>query len=276
MLRPIILVCYFLCLFQGFQLVSGISCKTRSRYLKLNKCCSKCPPGTYMNSECTETKDSECYNCGPDRYQSEWNTLDHCQLHKTCNRNGGFVVEKQGTNTADTICQCQLGMYCINKDCEICEENKVCGPGYGVVYRQDGGISMPMCERCEPGYFSNVSSNMAPCRKWNDCGSLPIQENGTATKDVKCGTSGLPSKAGLFTVIVLLSILLVIIILLSFICIGSNKEHRTKIRDIVNRLCRHNMSKPVQEHVKTENGRILATAGDEDKSPEDGTELLPV
>ncbi|XP_060691951.1 tumor necrosis factor receptor superfamily member 5-like [Hemiscyllium ocellatum] len=276
MLRPSILACCVLCLFQGCQLVSGNICNTRSQYWKLDKCCSKCPPGTYMSSECTETKDSECQRCDSDRYQSEWNTLDHCQLHKSCNPNGGFVVEKPGTTTSDTICQCQLGMYCINTDCEICEENKVCGPGYGVVYKEDRGLSRPVCERCEPGYFSNVSSNMEPCRKWSDCGSLQMLENGTATKDMKCGILEPPSKVGLITVIVFLSVLLAIIILLSFICIGSNKEHRTKIRDIINRLCPGNMRKPVQEHVKTENGRILATAGDEDNSPEDGTELLPV
>ncbi|XP_038658951.1 tumor necrosis factor receptor superfamily member 5-like [Scyliorhinus canicula] len=277
MLSPSRLVCCVLCLFQVCQVASRKTCEDRTKYLKFAKCCSKCPPGEYMSSQCTDVKDSECQRCGPDRYQSEWNTLDHCQLHKSCNNNGGFVVENPGTSTTDTVCQCQLGMQCINKDCEICKENEVCGPGTGVVYREDEGFARPLCEKCEAGYFSNVSSKLESCQRWNDCGSLQMLENGTSTKDVKCGTLELPSKGGLILVIALLSVMLFIIILISLIYIGYNQENRIKIRDFINRLkCKEKIQTPVQVREMTENGNILATAADEDKSPEDGTELLAV
>ncbi|XP_078412437.1 tumor necrosis factor receptor superfamily member 5-like [Cetorhinus maximus] len=277
MLSPNFLVCCILCLSQVCQLASSGTCNDGSRYSKFNKCCTKCPPGMYMSNECTATKDSECQPCGPDHYQSEWNTLDHCQLHKSCNNNGGFVIEKPGTSTSDTICQCQLGKYCVNKDCEICKDNEICGPGNGVVYKEGGSFTRPVCEKCEAGYFSNVSSKLEPCRKWSDCRSLQMLENGTATKDVKCGTTEVPSKGKLITVIALLSVVLFIIILFSFIYIGYNKENRIKIRHLINRLkCEDKTQMPVQEREMTENGRILATAADEDKSTEDGTELLAI
>ncbi|XP_078092509.1 tumor necrosis factor receptor superfamily member 5-like [Mustelus asterias] len=277
MLSPGLLVCCVLCLSQVCQLASSSTCNDRSQYLRFDKCCSKCKPGTFMSSECTDKKDSKCHSCDPDRYQSEWNTLDHCQLHKSCNSNGGFVVENPGTRTTDTICKCQAGMYCVNKDCEICKDNDVCGPGSGVVYKEDGGFTKPVCEKCETGHFSNVSSKLASCQKWSDCGSLQLLENGTSTKDVKCGTLELPPKGRLIIVIALLSTVLFIIIFISFICIGYNQENRIKIRKFINGLkCKDRVGTPIQERVMTENGRILATAADEDNSPEDGTELLVV
>ncbi|XP_067904210.1 tumor necrosis factor receptor superfamily member 5-like [Heterodontus francisci] len=276
MLSPRILVCCILCLFQCCQIVSSNTCDNRSQYSKFGKCCSKCPPGTYTSSECTDAKDSDCQPCGPDYYQSEWNKLDHCQMHKSCNNNGGFEVEKPGTSTSDTICRCQVGKYCINKDCEICKDNEVCEPGSGVIYKEDGGFARQVCVKCEAGYFSNVSSDLEPCRKWSNCGLLQMLENGTTTKDVKCGTPEPSSKVGLVLVIVLLSAVLAVTILSFFIYCGCNQENRMKIRDIINRLRKNKIQKPIQEREMTENGRILTTAGNEDKSPEDGTELLSV
>ncbi|XP_051887662.1 tumor necrosis factor receptor superfamily member 5-like isoform X2 [Pristis pectinata] len=258
------------------QHVSSITCNPVSEYAKFGKCCRLCPPGTYMSSECSEKNDSKCQPCGPDRYQSDWNKLEHCHLQKVCNNNGGFVVEKAGTSTSDTICQCQVGKHCLNKDCEICEGNSVCEPGYGVVYKERGNFTVPVCEICEAGYYSNVSSNLEACRKWSDCGSLQMLVNGTTTKDVECGTPEPPSKVGLVVVIVLLSAVLTVILLSFFIYSGYNQENRTKAWITFTRLlkCAETTKKPIQE--LTENGRILATAGDEDKSPEMMTELLPV
>ncbi|XP_067856752.1 tumor necrosis factor receptor superfamily member 5-like isoform X2 [Heptranchias perlo] len=271
-----VLACWVFCLFQCCQPVSSNICNNESEYSKFSKCCSKCPPGSYTRIECTAEKDTDCSPCDSGRFQSEWNTLDHCQLHKTCS--GEFLIEKHGTSTSDTICQCPSGKHCVNKDCEICEDNEVCKLGYGVVYKEGEEFMIPACEKCELGYFSNISSDLEPCRKWSDCGSLQMLEYGAATKDVKCGTPEPSSKVGLVTVIVLLSALLAIIILSFFINYGHNQDNRNKIRNAISRLLkkRIKVQTPIQELVMTENGRILTTAGDEDKSPEDGTQLLTV
>ncbi|XP_062897691.1 tumor necrosis factor receptor superfamily member 5-like isoform X1 [Mobula hypostoma] len=277
MLGSHFLFCCILFVLQCPQHVSGSTCNPVSEHAKFGKCCHLCPPGTYMSRECTEETDSECQPCGPDRYQSEWNVLEHCHLHKVCTNNGGFVVEKAGTSTSDTVCQCQVGKHCVNKDCEICEENNVCEPGYGVVYKEEGAnFTIPVCEVCEAGYFSNISSNLEPCRKWSDCGSLHMLVNGTITKDVECGSQVPSSKVGLVVVIALLTTVLSFILLSFFIYSGYNQENRTKVWITFTRLvkCAEPTKKPIQE--LTENGRIVATAGDEDKSPEMMTELLLV
>ncbi|XP_059836306.1 tumor necrosis factor receptor superfamily member 5-like isoform X2 [Hypanus sabinus] len=277
MLASRVLFCCTLFVFQCCQHASSSACDSVSKYAKFGKCCSLCPPGMYMSSECTEKNDSKCQPCGPERYQSKWNRLEHCHLHKVCTNNGGFVVEKAGSSTSDTVCQCQVGKHCVNKDCEICEENSVCEPGYGVVYKEEGAnFTIPVCEVCEAGYYSNISSNLEPCRKWSDCGSLHTLENGTTMKDVECGTQVSSSKLGLVVVIALLSTVLSVILLSFFIYSGYNQENRTKVWIIFTRLvkCAEPTKMPVQE--LTENGRIVATAGDEDKSPEVMTELLLV
>lgn len=277
MMCPRALFCCILLLFQCCQLVSSGNCNPENQYAKFGKCCQKCSPGMYVSSECTQDKDTECQHCGPDRYQSQWNTLQHCQMHKICTSNGGFVVEKIGTSTSDTVCQCQVGKHCVNKDCEICEVNRVCEPGYGVVRRaESGNFTVPVCEMCEAGYYSNVSSNLEPCRKWNDCGSLQMLVNGTTTKDVECGTLETPSKVVLVVIIALLSAVLTAIVLSFAIYSAHNQENRTKIRGIITRLvkCSSEIQYPVQE--LTENGNIVTTAGEDDKSPDVMTELLPV
>ncbi|XP_069740868.1 tumor necrosis factor receptor superfamily member 5-like isoform X2 [Narcine bancroftii] len=275
-MAPRVLFCYIVFLLQCCQAMTSSSCDPISQYPKFGKCCDKCPPGTYMSSECAERNTSGCQPCGPDRYQSEWNMLEHCHLHKTCSNNGGFVVEKAGTSTSNTICQCQFGKHCVNKDCEICEENTVCIPGYGVVYKEAENFIIPICEKCEAGYYSNVSSNLEACRKWSNCGLLKMIADGTTTKDVECGTPEPLSKVGLVVGIVFLSGVLLLILLTFFIHSGYNQENRTKVRNMFTRLmrCTGKIQMPIQE--LTENGRILATAGDEDKSPEVMTELMPV
>uniref|UniRef100_UPI00398E43EA tumor necrosis factor receptor superfamily member 5-like n=1 Tax=Pristiophorus japonicus TaxID=55135 RepID=UPI00398E43EA len=275
MLNPRLLACCMFCLFQCCP-VSSNACDSVAQYSKFGKCCSKCPAGTYTRSECTEEKDAECHPCGHGLYQSEWNTLDHCQMHKSCNSNGGFEVQEAGTVHSNTICRCQAGKHCVNKDCEICKDNDDCERGYGLIDITDEDFSRPGCEKCKPGYFSNITSKSETCRKWTDCGSLQMLVNGTATTDVICGTPEPPSKVGLVTVIIFLSALLAAIVLSFFIFYGRNQENRTKIMDAISRLLKSGDKAiaPIQE--RTENGRIVATAGDEDKCTEDGTELLPV
>ncbi|XP_069740869.1 tumor necrosis factor receptor superfamily member 5-like isoform X3 [Narcine bancroftii] len=226
-MAPRVLFCYIVFLLQCCQAMTSSSCDPISQYPKFGKCCDKCPPGTYMSSECAERNTSGCQPCGPDRYQSEWNMLEHCHLHKTCsNKAENFII--------------------------------------------------PICEKCEAGYYSNVSSNLEACRKWSNCGLLKMIADGTTTKDVECGTPEPLSKVGLVVGIVFLSGVLLLILLTFFIHSGYNQENRTKVRNMFTRLmrCTGKIQMPIQE--LTENGRILATAGDEDKSPEVMTELMPV
>ncbi|XP_078092513.1 tumor necrosis factor receptor superfamily member 5-like [Mustelus asterias] len=161
-------------------------CNTITQYLKFYRCCAKCPPGTYMNSECTVQKDTDCKACEEGLYQSDWNLADHCQQHTYCHPNGGFVTESSGDSLQDAVCLCEIGKHCVNKDCEMCVDDKPCEPGFGVDIPADRKHKNTECKQCESGYYSNVSSSVEYCEKWTNCGSRGELKPGSSTSDVKC------------------------------------------------------------------------------------------
>ncbi|XP_007910563.1 tumor necrosis factor receptor superfamily member 5-like [Callorhinchus milii] len=271
-------ICLVWFLPQLYQAMSDNQCDSLTQFPKLNKCCSKCPPGQYTEIECTAKTDSKCRPCAHGYYQSTW-SQNECRRHTVCNENGGFITKVPGTSINNTVCQCKLGKHCPNKDCEICENNKVCHLGYGVVFKKEDGaeLILPVCEECQPGYFSNTSSATDPCRKWTNCGLLQVQNNGTPSRDVICSPQEHDSKGLIPWVVVLSTTLLLVMLALTFY-FGCKQDNRTRMRNAFTSMlkCKHKIQMPVQEQETTENGRILATAEEEDKSPEVVVPLITV
>ncbi|XP_041060180.1 tumor necrosis factor receptor superfamily member 5-like isoform X1 [Carcharodon carcharias] len=180
---------YLWLLIQAIQLChceSATKCNNITQYFMFSRCCAKCPPGTYLISKCTIQKDTECNRCEEGLYQSKWNLADHCQQHTYCDPNGGFVRELPGDTLRDAVCLCAIGKHCINKDCEMCAEDKNCKPGFGVDNPADRKHRDTECKECQSGFYSNVSSPVERCWKWTNCGSQGELKPGNSTTDVKC------------------------------------------------------------------------------------------
>ncbi|XP_048406423.1 tumor necrosis factor receptor superfamily member 5-like isoform X4 [Stegostoma tigrinum] len=175
----------FLQAIQLYHCESAAKCNNITQYSLLSRCCAKCPPGTFLSSKCTVQKDTECGPCEEGLYQSKWNLADHCQRHTYCDPNGGFVTESPGSTLTDAVCLCAIGKHCINEDCEMCVEDKICEPGSGVAKPADRKHRDTECEECNSGYYSNVSSSVELCWKWTNCGSQGELKPGNATTDVK-------------------------------------------------------------------------------------------
>ncbi|XP_041060181.1 tumor necrosis factor receptor superfamily member 5-like isoform X2 [Carcharodon carcharias] len=179
---------YLWLLIQAIQLChceSATKCNNITQYFMFSRCCAKCPPGTYLISKCTIQKDTECNRCEEGLYQSKWNLADHCQQHTYCDPNGGFVRELPGDTLRDAVCLCAIGKHCINKDCEMCAEDKNCKPGFGVDNPADRKHRDTECKECQSGFYSNVSSPVERCWKWTNCGSQGELKPGNSTTDVK-------------------------------------------------------------------------------------------
>ncbi|XP_048351829.1 tumor necrosis factor receptor superfamily member 5 isoform X2 [Sphaerodactylus townsendi] len=163
---------------------------SRFQYPAHGKCCSRCPPGQRVREPCStgEGSDTICGPCQPRHFQDSWTKEPVCTPHTYCDQNAGLDVHTQGNATQDTVCRCQNGTHCSSTECQSCRENSVCGPGEGVKQTATDATDT-VCTECPVGFFSDVSSAVAPCQPWSSCeaSGLIHKDGGTRLSDVTCG-----------------------------------------------------------------------------------------
>ncbi|XP_050748620.1 tumor necrosis factor receptor superfamily member 11A [Gymnogyps californianus] len=167
-------------------------CESEQHYEYSGRCCTKCEPGRYMSARCTGTSDSVCQPCGPNEYMDVWNEEDKCLLHKICDQGKALREVNPGNSTFQRQCACTMG-YHWNEDCDCCQRNSICPPGFGVEHpvQQDKDT---MCIPCPRGYFSKVASSTDECKSWTNCTSLGMAEiaPGTDKSDAVCAEQKMP------------------------------------------------------------------------------------
>ncbi|XP_010584301.1 PREDICTED: tumor necrosis factor receptor superfamily member 11A [Haliaeetus leucocephalus] len=167
-------------------------CENEQHYEYSGRCCTKCEPGKYMSARCTGTSDSVCQPCGPNEYMDVWNEEDKCLLHKICDQGKALREVNPGNSTFQRQCACTMG-YHWNEDCDCCQRNTICAPGFGVErpVQQDKDT---MCIPCPRGYFSNVASSTDECKSWTNCTALGMAEivPGTDKSDAVCTERKMP------------------------------------------------------------------------------------
>lgn len=168
------------------SLQSTLPCESEQHYEYSGRCCKKCEPGKYMSAKCTETSDSVCQPCGPNEYMDVWNEEDKCLLHKICDQGKALKEVNPGNSTFQRQCACTTG-YHWNEDCDCCQRNSICGPGFGIGHpvQQDKDTK---CMPCPRGYFSEVASSTDECKSWTNCSALGLAEivPGTDKSDAVC------------------------------------------------------------------------------------------
>uniref|UniRef100_A0A8C8SUE3 TNF receptor superfamily member 11a n=1 Tax=Pelusios castaneus TaxID=367368 RepID=A0A8C8SUE3_9SAUR len=164
----------------------SLACESEQHYEYAGRCCTKCEPGKYMSAKCTATSETVCQSCGPNQYMDVWNEEDKCLLHKICDEGKGLTEVTPGNSTFQRQCACTVGYHC-NEDCDYCQRNTKCAPGFGVQHaaQQDKDT---VCAPCRWGYFSDISSSMDECKPWTNCTALGNAEGvpGTDRSDVVC------------------------------------------------------------------------------------------
>ncbi|XP_025971494.2 tumor necrosis factor receptor superfamily member 11A isoform X5 [Dromaius novaehollandiae] len=169
-------------------------CESEQHYEYSGRCCTKCEPGKYMSAKCTGTSDSMCQPCGPNEYMDVWNEEDKCLLHKICDQGKALKEVNPGNSTFQRQCACTTG-YHWNDDCDCCQRNTVCAPGFGVKHpvQQDKDT---MCTPCPTGYFAKVASSTEKCKSWTNCTALGMAEivPGTDKSDAVCAEWKMPEQ----------------------------------------------------------------------------------
>ncbi|XP_061202645.1 tumor necrosis factor receptor superfamily member 11A isoform X2 [Neopsephotus bourkii] len=212
-------------------------CESEQHYEYSGRCCTKCEPGKYMSARCTETSDSVCTPCGPNEYMDVWNEEDKCLLHKICDQGKALREVNPGNSTFQRQCACTVG-YHWNEDCDCCQRNTICAPGFGVKHpvQQDQDT---MCIPCPRGYFSKVASSTDECKSWTNCTALGMTEDmpGTEKSDVVCAEWKVPepSEDGanqILYVLIVVSFFVALIGIVIFIVYYKNKGK--KLTDLQN------------------------------------------
>ncbi|XP_075408301.1 tumor necrosis factor receptor superfamily member 3 [Tenrec ecaudatus] len=205
-------------------------------------CCSSCPPGTYISTECTHSRDTVCSPCAPNSYNRYWNYLIKCQLCRPCDLVMGFEEVKPCTRTQDTQCLCQPGMYCWDSKCTYCESLSVCPPGTEVEPKDENRRTDNNCVPCKAGHFQNTSSHSARCKPHTRCEDQGLVEAapGTAQNDTSCShpTGPPPEMPGTLSVLaVLLPLVSLSVLAIGIACTW--KSHPTLCRKLGSLLKRH-------------------------------------
>ncbi|NXC47320.1 TNR1B factor, partial [Penelope pileata] len=156
---------------------------------RLNKCCSKCPPGQYKAKSCSHSVDTKCIPCRPNTYTAVWNRSPQCfACSPPCGR--GFVQNQTCTLSQDRICSCPPNEYCISKiyqSCQICKAHRKCGKGFRVSRRGTDSTDTE-CKPCPPGTFSDEESYDTSCMPHTVCKSVAVP--GNSMDDTVCSDSG--------------------------------------------------------------------------------------
>ncbi|NXC51275.1 TNR11 factor, partial [Penelope pileata] len=226
------------------SLQSTLPCESEQHYEYSGRCCKKCEPGKFMSAKCTETSDSVCQPCGPNEYMDVWNEEDKCLLHKICDQGKALKEVNPGNSTFQRQCACTTG-YHWNEDCDCCQRNTVCGPGFGIGHpvQQNKDTN---CMPCPRGYFSKVSSSTDECKSWTNCTALGKAEiaSGTDKSDAVCAERKMPghpedeTKKILYVLIVILFFVALIGIVI-FIVYYKNKGKKltADLQNWANEVC---------------------------------------
>ncbi|XP_060708020.1 tumor necrosis factor receptor superfamily member 9-like [Hemiscyllium ocellatum] len=150
-------------------------------------CCSKCPPGTFMQEDCTDSSDSICVPCASGSYAKDWNNMYSCIGCTKCN-DDGVKYKRECATTLDAQCECIEGYRCTDKNCRICD------------------LKVPKSKPCSPGTFSDTG--IEPCRQWTNCTALGYLEivPASLTRDAQCATGTVKSTVSQRTLATMVSI----------------------------------------------------------------------
>ncbi|NXY43219.1 TNR11 factor, partial [Ceuthmochares aereus] len=219
-------------------------CESEQHYEYSGRCCKKCEPGKYMSARCTGTSDSVCQPCGPNEYMDVWNEEDKCLLHKICDQGKALREVNPGNSTFQRQCACTMG-YHWNEDCDCCQRNTICLPGFGVEHpvQQDKDTT---CIPCPRGYFSKVASSTNKCKPWTNCTALAMAEilPGTDKSDAVCAERKTPepsedgtNKILYVLIVVLFFVALFVVVIFIIYYKNKGKKLTADLQNWANEVC---------------------------------------
>uniref|UniRef100_A0A3B1JIY4 Neurotrophin receptor associated death domain n=1 Tax=Astyanax mexicanus TaxID=7994 RepID=A0A3B1JIY4_ASTMX len=139
------------------------------RFTRRGECCSLCPAGTGVISECGP-QNTKCQSCQDGVTFSDSEGLSACRACARCPP--GIPQLARCTLTQDTHCDCGEGFFLWrdgNSTEGRCAPCSVCERGEGVT-RLCGAAGNTECQPCPPGTYSEVRSTTQTCTPCSRCG----------------------------------------------------------------------------------------------------------
>ncbi|XP_041038383.1 tumor necrosis factor receptor superfamily member 5-like isoform X2 [Carcharodon carcharias] len=185
-----------------------------------DRCCSKCPAGSYVLRDCTHTAETFCTACRKGEYMDAMNGQMHCLKCSHCDQEYGFKELQNCTATRPRICSCAEGFDCEHKSdeggCKTCKRRLTCQTGEGAV-TTGSHTNGTVCKPCLEGFFTSHPSGQ-PCQPWTRCEELGMEtlQVGSPVSDSECGhrqaNSLLGIAVGLSAAVIISSTLLLVYI----------------------------------------------------------------
>ncbi|KAJ8401272.1 hypothetical protein AAFF_G00385030 [Aldrovandia affinis] len=166
------------CLMAGSQ--------NQNKYLHENLWCDLCPPGQFVEKDCTPEKKTACQPCPPDTYSELLDSRTSCKKCTTCQK-----VLSKCTPSRDTNCSCNDGFLCTSTKCNECQEKEECGRGHELSKIGEFQYSF-QCVPCQDNMYSDTEGGT--CKPFTRCAELGMEtlSPGNKTHNSRCSV-GLPS-----------------------------------------------------------------------------------
>ncbi|XP_051948028.1 tumor necrosis factor receptor superfamily member 9-like isoform X2 [Xyrauchen texanus] len=167
----------FILLFASLEPYSegaNTGCDAWSLTILQDVCCTKCKPGNRLVDRCGRDPELLCTPCEPDSYTTD-PISPFC--HKCTQCIGIQFTLKPCNISSDTVCGCEKGYRCGNKECSFCVTE--CRKG-------QEPDKFRSCRNCSHGTFNDRIHSM--CKPWRE--SCPegqiLVTKGDALKDHEC------------------------------------------------------------------------------------------
>ncbi|XP_040918780.1 tumor necrosis factor receptor superfamily member 14-like isoform X3 [Toxotes jaculatrix] len=189
-------------------------------------CCPLCPPGKYVQTDCTEFRSTSCLPCMDGSFMNKPTGHKKCFPCTICDAGSGLKIKTSCTATSDTLCEPLEGFYCIDfteNHCVAAQKHSSCQPGQYI--REKGTVLRDtVCSDCSGGTFSD--GTFPSCQPHTQCQSQNLQliRAGTASTDAECGPHSSYGTVILISVGLSLSLICIISSVVYFV--WKKKTHR--------------------------------------------------
>ncbi|XP_030614597.1 tumor necrosis factor receptor superfamily member 14-like [Archocentrus centrarchus] len=167
--------------------VLTLSCPSK-KYQTGNICCPRCPPGSRVQTDCTEDVTTSCVPCQNGTYTDKPNGLKQC-IHCThCDPVSGLKLKRSCTVTSDAVCEPLEGFYCLDHtgvSCGAAHEHRHCQPGQ-YISKTGTAYTDTECSECGSGTFSDGTFKICLPHKLCESLNLRLITSGNATTDAQC------------------------------------------------------------------------------------------
>ncbi|XP_071331137.1 tumor necrosis factor receptor superfamily member 14-like isoform X1 [Trachinotus anak] len=193
------------------RVLRGNTCRPED-YFTEDRCCPRCPAGSRVKADCTESRSTSCLPCLDGTYMNNPTARRECFSCTNCDAGSGLKTKISCTPILNTVCEPLEGFYCIDTEessCLAAEKHSTCRPGQ-YISNKGTASSDTECSDCSEGTFSDGTFTSCRPHTQRDSGNLQLIKPGTAATDAECGEKSSLNVTGIVIGVSVVSLILII------------------------------------------------------------------